>query len=78
MLESVFLGLRTVRGIDLNLFKKRYHVDFMDYFAKALETLGHRSLLHLVSLSSRRCVLTTEGRAFADAVAGVFAEHMGA
>jgi len=77
MLETVFLGLRTARGIDLGLFKKRYQVDFADYFVQALEALRDRSLLDLVSLSSRRFALTKEGRAFADAIAGVFAEHMG-
>jgi coproporphyrinogen III oxidase-like Fe-S oxidoreductase len=76
MLETVFLGLRTSRGIDLDLFKKLYHDDFKAYFDKAFDALRIRGLLHLVSLSSRWFVLKKEGRAFADAIAGVFAEHI--
>lgn len=76
MLETVFLGLRTAWGVDLGVFKRRYHVDFEDYFARALEVLQDRNLLHLISLSSCRFALTREGWAFADAIAGIFAEHM--
>ena len=32
MLETVFLGLRTVQGIDADLFWEQYGIDFMDFF----------------------------------------------
>jgi oxygen-independent coproporphyrinogen-3 oxidase len=76
MLETVFLSLRTVAGIDLHGFKKRYHREFKTCFRKALQVLEDGGLSHLVSLSSSRCALTGEGRTFADAVARIFAEHM--
>jgi putative oxygen-independent coproporphyrinogen III oxidase len=76
MLEAVYLGLRTTDGIDPGMFKKRYQVDFADYFAPALEALRDRGLLKLVLSSSCRFALTQQGRAFADAIAGVFAEHV--
>ena len=76
MLETVFLGLRMIHGIDLHVFKARYGVGFEDCFGPALDTLKERGLYHLISLSSHRCGFTREGRAFTDAIAGVFAEHL--
>jgi oxygen-independent coproporphyrinogen-3 oxidase len=77
MLETVFLGLRTAQGIDADLFRGRYGVDFMERFQPVLNTLKKRGLYRLVSLSSHGCRLTRQGRAFADTIAGVFGEHLG-
>jgi oxygen-independent coproporphyrinogen-3 oxidase len=78
MLETVFLGLRTVQGINIDLFWDRYGIDFVDFFQPAIKTLKKRGLYGLVSLSSHRCRLTRQGRAFSDTIAGVFAEQLGA
>lgn len=73
MLESVFLGLRTSDGVDTLEFKRRYDVDFQDHFAAVLEPLEAQDLL---SVSSHRCTLTMAGMMVADAIAGMFAEHI--
>jgi len=73
MLESVFLGLRTCDGVDMLAFKRRYHVDFQNHFGPVLERLEGQGLL---SVSSNRCTLTMAGMMVADAIAGLFAEHI--
>lgn len=37
MFENVMMSLRTNRGLNLKLFKKRYHKDFKDVYQKAIE-----------------------------------------
>jgi oxygen-independent coproporphyrinogen-3 oxidase len=73
MLESVFLGLRTSDGVDTLEFKRRYDLDFQDHFGAVLERLEGQDLL---SVSSHRCTLTMAGMVVADAIAGMFAEHI--
>ncbi|MBW2107599.1 MAG: radical SAM family heme chaperone HemW [Deltaproteobacteria bacterium] len=76
MLETVYLGLRTSTGIRIDRFKERFHVDFYEYFDEAFEELDRRGLQGLVAYSPEQYVLTDEGRAFADAVASVFAAYV--
>jgi oxygen-independent coproporphyrinogen-3 oxidase len=73
MMEAVFLGLRTFDGVDTLEFKRRYDVDFQNHFGEVLERLGAQDLL---SVSSNRCTLTMAGMMVADAIAGMFAEHI--
>jgi coproporphyrinogen III oxidase-like Fe-S oxidoreductase len=54
-------------------FKRRYDVDFQDHFGAVLERLEAQDLL---SVSSNRWTLTMEGMMVADAIAGMFAEHI--
>jgi oxygen-independent coproporphyrinogen-3 oxidase len=73
MLESVFLGLRTVDGIDVEGFERQYDVNFLDHFGVLLERLEAQDLL---SVSAGRCALTMKGLVVADAISGMFAEHI--
>ena len=73
MLETLFLGLRTCRGIETLQFKRRYGVDFFDRFRPVFESLEAQGL---VSLSFDRCALTMEGMLLSDTVTGMFADHM--
>jgi coproporphyrinogen III oxidase-like Fe-S oxidoreductase len=54
-------------------FKRRYDLDFQDHFGAVLERLEVQDLL---SVSSHRCTLTMAGMMVADAIAGMFAEHI--
>ncbi len=73
MLESVFLGLRTADGIQMSRFNRRYSVDFLGHFGLVCERLHAQNL---VVVSSDKCALTTEGMMLADAIAGMFADHI--
>lgn len=76
MLEAVYLGLRTSNGVRLEAFNRRFGVGFYAYFSGALKALERRGMKGLIACLPDRCILTAEGRAFADAVAAVFAEHI--
>jgi len=76
MFESVFLGLRTVSGLDLCLLERRFGDDFRVCFSHALERLREQNLSGFVHVSENRCTLTEKGMVFADTISGVFAACM--
>ncbi len=45
MFECVMLGLRKTNGLNPNAFKKRFNVEFMDVYAKAVTKLSRTGLL---------------------------------
>ena len=45
MFECVMLGLRKTNGLNPHTFKKRFNVEFMDVYAKAVTKLSHAGLL---------------------------------
>jgi oxygen-independent coproporphyrinogen-3 oxidase len=73
MTEAVFLGLRTIEGIDVQQFDQRFGAEFRDLFAKPLEEFQEKKLLEL---SEHRCRLTREGLLLLDAIAASFADHL--
>jgi oxygen-independent coproporphyrinogen-3 oxidase len=65
IMEAVYLGLRTVEGIDMPRFKKKFGIAFEKLFSAALpDIISHG----WVSLSKTRCALTTRGMLLLDSV----------
>ncbi|NVM23506.1 MAG: radical SAM family heme chaperone HemW [Desulfobacterales bacterium] len=73
MMESIFLSLRTQYGIDIPQFEDRYKVDFLQHFKAPLEKLRPQGML---TVGYDRCALSRQGMIFADAIAGMFADHI--
>ena len=63
--EGIFLGLRKVRGIDLDWFKDRFHISIRDSHASRLTTLEAGGLL---DTTDRRLRLTPRGILIADTI----------
>ena len=63
--ETMIMGLRLTRGIDLNDLQSRFGLDPRIYYGKTLEHLINQGLLHL---NQERLRLTTHGLIFANQV----------
>jgi len=67
--EAVMLALRTAQGVCLREFKKRYGVDFMQFYAPIIAEYSLAGLLEVDESSVR---LTRRGRFVANDVCGAF------
>jgi oxygen-independent coproporphyrinogen-3 oxidase len=68
-IETIYLGLRMTRGIDLAFFKEKFGVDFIEEFKEltsALEKDNH------LQITNSHCAVTRQGRAFLDSVTSMF------
>lgn len=66
--ESLYLGLRTVEGIDIPSLEKTFDLDFHDHYKNALDDLAKQGML---KLTKTRCALTRKGMRFLDGVVGM-------
>ena len=66
IMEAIYLGLRTVEGIDMLRFKKEFGIAFEKLFAAALPDIISQGW---VSLSKTRCALTPRGMLLIDGIA---------
>ena len=69
MIEAIYLGFRTIRGIDLDMFKAKFDISFSQTFNKTIAELETRSM---IKLSERHCALTRRGLSFLDSIASMF------
>ena len=69
MMETIYLGLRTIQGIDLTEFKQRFAVDFLHTFDSLIIDLKKDGLLRL---PQNHCALTRKGLAYLDSVVSMF------
>jgi oxygen-independent coproporphyrinogen-3 oxidase len=69
MIEAIYLGFRTTRGIDLDMFKARFDISFSQTFDKTIAELETRGM---IKLSERHCALTRTGLPFLDSIASMF------
>ncbi|MBF0120479.1 MAG: radical SAM family heme chaperone HemW [Desulfobacterales bacterium] len=69
MIESIYLGLRQVKGISIFEFEKKYNVSFFDLFKELIIDLRKDGFLNL---SEHFCALTTKGMKYLDSVAERF------
>jgi oxygen-independent coproporphyrinogen-3 oxidase len=69
MLEAIYLGLRQADGIDINGFHRKFGVNFINKFEKAIADLKKE---RLITITPSRCGLTRKGMLFLDTVASMF------
>jgi len=69
MFESIFLGLRTSGGVDLNIFQQRYKKDFTDLYAKPIGILTSKKLAFIQDQHFR---LTQKGLLISDEIVPLF------
>ncbi|MEP6902802.1 MAG: radical SAM family heme chaperone HemW [Actinomycetota bacterium] len=67
--ESVFLGLRMMRGVDLANYKKKFGVNLLSKYAEDLERLES---LGLIEIGENHLRLTSKGALFSNEVFAVF------
>jgi putative oxygen-independent coproporphyrinogen III oxidase len=67
--ESLYLGLRTVEGINIRRLDKTFDLDFHARYTHALDDLVMQGMLEL---TETRCALTRKGMRFLDGVVGMF------
>ncbi|MDY5731390.1 MAG: radical SAM family heme chaperone HemW [Eubacteriales bacterium] len=58
MFETIMLGLRLVKGFDLNIFKEEFQIDFCEYYKLALQKLQEQNLLNI---QNNRVFLSDKG-----------------
>lgn len=68
IMEAIYLGLRTTRGIDLAGFDKMFALNFLKTFEVKLAGLEKDGLLHL---TNTHCALTPKGMAYLDSIAAM-------
>lgn len=59
MWETIILGLRLNRGINIDSFEKKYNIDFINKYGKKVESLISENL---VTMENGRIFLTPKGR----------------
>jgi len=67
--EAVFLGLRTIKGIDLVAFKRKFGLDFLMSYKKTISELENEGLLQR---QPDRIALSRKGLALLDSVVSMF------
>jgi len=72
MIEFVYLGLRQVSGIDLDLFHDTYSQNFHGLFKDTISLLQKEACL---TVSPTHCFLTPKGMRFLDSIVSMFVNH---
>lgn len=68
IMEAIFLGLRTTRGIDLIGFEKMFGLNFIKTYEGKIVDLGKDRLFNL---TNTHCALTPKGMAYLDSIAAI-------
>jgi putative oxygen-independent coproporphyrinogen III oxidase len=69
MIEAIYLGLRTTRGIDLDMFNNKFDFDFIEFFGT---TIGELETKGMIRIGEKCCALTRKGLLFIDSIASMF------
>lgn len=72
IMEAIYLGLRTNRGIDLDGFEKMFEISFLKTFEVTIAALAKDRLL---KVTDSHCVLSAKGMAYLDSVAAMLASQ---
>ncbi len=68
IMEAIYLGLRTTRGIDLQVFEKMFEIRFEEVLRSEIAEFRKQGLL---KLSDTYCALTPKGMAYHDSIAAM-------
>lgn len=69
LMEAIYLGFRTRKGIDLAGFKNKFGIDFLKQFAETITDLEKQGFLNV---SKNHCALTVSGMALLDSITAAF------
>jgi len=69
IMEAVYLGFRTVEGIDIGEFQRRFGIDFLKTFH---QTIADFEKDGLIKVTKDRCRLTPEGMVLLDGITAEF------
>jgi len=69
MMETIYLRLRCVDGIDIRVFEEWFDADFNAMFGSAIIASQNDGFLKIMN---GRCRLTRRGLLFSDSIAGRF------
>ena len=68
IMEAIYLGLRTTRGIDLNRFEEMFEISFLRALEDKIAELVKDGFIRL---SNTHCALTPRGMAYLDSIAAM-------
>jgi oxygen-independent coproporphyrinogen-3 oxidase len=71
MTETIYLGLRTIAGIDLKAFRQRFKLDFQLKFKDTLAELDENGL---ITITDSHCALSRRGLPLLDSIAVLFTD----
>jgi oxygen-independent coproporphyrinogen-3 oxidase len=74
MIESIFLGLRTKEGIELEHFEKKFSTVFSGMFSTPIKNLEKKGYM---VVSDTRCALTAKGMRFHDSICDLIVGAIG-
>jgi len=69
MIETIYLGLRQIEGILIDVFDKKFGVSFKKMFEDIINDFEEKGL---VEFSQNRCALTHRGMLYLDSIASMF------
>jgi oxygen-independent coproporphyrinogen-3 oxidase len=69
MIEAIYLGFRTARGIDLDEFQAKSGINFTQTFDKTIAEFETRGM---IKMNEGHCALTRKGLLFIDSIASMF------
>ncbi|MGD8658623.1 MAG: radical SAM family heme chaperone HemW [Desulfobacterales bacterium] len=72
MIEAIFLGFRTIWGINLAEFQAKFGINFTHTFSKPIAELEKQGM---IEINEGHCVLTRKGLLFTDSIASMFISH---
>jgi putative oxygen-independent coproporphyrinogen III oxidase len=69
LMEAIYLGFRTTRGIDLAGMRQKFGIDFLTYFAGVIADFEKEGFL---KITETHCALTVQGMALLDSITAAF------
>jgi oxygen-independent coproporphyrinogen-3 oxidase len=69
LMEAIYLGFRTTKGIDLAGLKQKFGIDFLKHFAGIITDFEKEGFL---KITETHCALTVQGMALLDSISAAF------
>ena len=72
IIEVIYLGFRTTKGIDLGVFNEKFDIDFIEFFGSTI----HQLEMHdMIQMNENHCALTRKGLFFIDSIVAMFIDR---